>query len=126
MTDRLLRLHEIGELLGTSPKAAAKELTKMGVYPIDFGVGRGKGYRWLESAVMHALGEMQAMASAKHGIKKKISYVPSSDDSCVAILDQATLPDAKGTIAKSHKIQHMRLNDLQKLLASSTTAADIQ
>ena len=51
MTDHLLRRKDIAAMLGTSPGVAASILAQRGVHPIDFGLGRGRGPRWLESAV---------------------------------------------------------------------------
>lgn len=62
MTERLLRRADIAAMLGTSPGVAASVLVKYGVHPIDFGYGRGRGARWLESAVRQALIEMHQNA----------------------------------------------------------------
>ena len=45
-------------MLGTTPALAASFLAQRGVHPIDFGVGRSRGLRWLESAVAQAMRDM--------------------------------------------------------------------
>lgn len=65
MTDRLLRQVDIAAMLGTSPGVAASILEARGVRPIDFGMGRGRGRRWLESAVKQAMLEMHLAAQPK-------------------------------------------------------------
>ena len=49
--ERLLRQQDIAAMLGTSPGVAASILAARGVHPIDFGIGRSRGRRWLSSAV---------------------------------------------------------------------------
>lgn len=51
MSERFLRKAEIGDVFGTSPDIARAILLKHGVHPVDLGAGRGRGLRWLESAV---------------------------------------------------------------------------
>lgn len=65
MTDRLLRRKDIAAMLGTSPGVAASILAQRGVHPIDFGLGRGRGPRWLESAVRQVILEMHQAAQPK-------------------------------------------------------------
>lgn len=55
MTERLLRIADIAAMLGTSHGVAASVLAGRGVLPIDFGAGRGRGRRWLLSAVVRAM-----------------------------------------------------------------------
>ena len=62
MTERLLRPKDIAAMMGTSPGVAATILAEHGVYPVDFGVGRSRGRRWLESAVQQVLRDMHAAA----------------------------------------------------------------
>ena len=62
MTERLLQKKDIAAMLGTSPGVAASILAKRGVHPIDFGKGRSRGLRWLESAVVSTLREIHAAA----------------------------------------------------------------
>lgn len=66
MPERFLRESDIAAMLGTSPSVAASILAGKGINPIDFGAGRGRGRRWLESAVQQAMLEMHAAAQPKH------------------------------------------------------------
>lgn len=65
MIDRLLRLTTIAAMLDTSPGVAASVLADHGVYPVDFGYGRSRGRRWLESAVRQAMLDMHEAAQPK-------------------------------------------------------------
>lgn len=65
MTDRLLRRTDIAAMLGTTPGVAASVLAKQGVHPIDFGMGRSRGPRWLESAVRQVILDMHAASQPK-------------------------------------------------------------
>ena len=49
-------------MLGTNPRMAAAILRENGCAPIDFGRGRGRGLRWLESAVVGAMRRMHQAA----------------------------------------------------------------
>lgn len=62
MTDRLLRDRDVAAMLGTTPGVAASILSKRGVHAVDFGMGRGRGRRWLESAVQQVIAELHAEA----------------------------------------------------------------
>lgn len=62
MTDRLLRDRDVAAMLGTTPGVAASILTQRGVHAVDFGMGRSRGRRWLESAVRQAIMEMHVEA----------------------------------------------------------------
>ncbi len=60
MSERLLRKEDIAAILDTNPSTAAAFLKKHGCRAIDFGRGRNRGPRWLESAVyatLYALGK---------------------------------------------------------------------
>lgn len=63
--ERLLRQKDIAAMLGTSPGVAASVLARHGVQAIDFGMGRSRGPRWLESAVKQALRDMHEAAQPK-------------------------------------------------------------
>ncbi len=65
MTDRLLRRADIAAMLGTTPGVAASILAERGVHPVNFGMGRSRGPRWLESAVRQAMLEMHQAAQPK-------------------------------------------------------------
>ncbi len=73
MSDRLLRRADIAAMLNTSQGVAATILAQNGVHPIDWGVGSGRGPRWLESAVLAALRAMNAAAQPKPKRDKKAS-----------------------------------------------------
>lgn len=63
--ERLLRQKDIAAMLGTSPGVAASILARHGVQAIDFGLGRSRGLRWLESAVRQAMHDMHEAAQPK-------------------------------------------------------------
>ena len=63
--ERLLRQQDIAAMLGTTPGVAASILAGHGVQPIDFGVGRSRGRRWLESAVRQVMIDMHNAAQPK-------------------------------------------------------------
>ena len=69
MTDRLLRDRDVAAMLGTSPGVAASLLAQRGVHAVDFGMGRGRGRRWLESAVQQVIAELHAEAQPKKRTK---------------------------------------------------------
>lgn len=62
MPERFLRKSEIGAVFGTSPDIARAILLAHGVHPVDLGAGRGRGLRWLESAVHAVAAEMHRRA----------------------------------------------------------------
>lgn len=62
--EKLLRKEEIAAMLGTSPGVAASVLEQRGVHPIDWGRGRGRGPRWLASAVEQTLRDIHAAAQS--------------------------------------------------------------
>lgn len=65
--ERLLRQQDIAAMLGTSPGVAASILAARGVHPIDFGIGRSRGRRWLSSAVRQVMLDMHEAAQPKTG-----------------------------------------------------------
>ena len=65
--EQFLRQSDIAAMLGTSPGVAASILATHGVQPIDFGVGRSRGRRWLSSAVRQAMLDMHHDAQPKAG-----------------------------------------------------------
>lgn len=93
MTDRLLRRADIAAMLGTTPGVAASILAERGVHPVDFGMGRSRGPRWLESAVRQAMFEMHQAAQPK---AKAIRPV-------------------KRTAAPAVKLTNMSINDIYQL-----------
>lgn len=70
MTDRLLRDRDVAAMLGTTPGVAASILSQRGVHAVDFGMGRGRGRRWLESAVQQVIAEMHAEAQPQKRTKE--------------------------------------------------------
>lgn len=79
MSDRLLRARDIAAMLGTTPGVAASILSEQGVLPIDFGAGRGRGRRWLESASLRAMERMHENAQPKD--KKNTRKAPFAQSS---------------------------------------------
>lgn len=69
--EQLLRIEDVAKKLRTYPGVAAAELAKFGVYPIDFGAGKGRGQRWLDSAVEQALSEMHKAAQPEEKTPRK-------------------------------------------------------
>ncbi|RHH26004.1 hypothetical protein DW219_00160 [Desulfovibrio sp. AM18-2] len=69
--ERLLRQKDIAAMLGTSPGVAASILAQRGVYPVDFGVGRSRGKRWLESAVKQVILDMHDAAQPRVKVPRK-------------------------------------------------------
>lgn len=72
MPERLIGKPQLAEKFAMSPNAAAALLREKGVYPINIGLGRGRGLRWLESAVDAALVEMNAAAVPKDVQKRHL------------------------------------------------------
>ena len=62
MTERLLTKRDLAAMLGTSPGVAVSIMAEHGVYPIDWGAGRSRGYRWPESSVRQAIHAMYVAA----------------------------------------------------------------
>ena len=81
MADRLLRKNEIAAMLGTSPGVAISILSERGCHPIDFGYGRARGPRWLESAVLMAIRAMHEEAQPQKDKNKNIKakHIPRLD-----------------------------------------------
>lgn len=71
-------------MLGTCPGVAASILIGMGVRPIDLGRGRGRGLRWLKSAVEGAIMSMHSSAqlqvkSARNGRSARLPQISLAD-----------------------------------------------
>ena len=75
--ERLLRQQDIAAMLGTTPGVAASILAARGVQPIDFGIGRGRGRRWLESAVRQVMLDMHEAAQPKAKTARNATSHPS-------------------------------------------------
>ena len=90
MTDRLLRDRDVAAMLGTTPGVAASILAKKGVHAVDFGMGRSRGRRWLESAVQQVIAEMHAEAQPQ---KRTKAVRPAAAPSRVAALATMSVSD---------------------------------
>lgn len=100
MSERFLRKADIGAVFGTSPDIARSILLNYGVHPVDLGAGRGRGLRWLESAVRAALQSMHAGAQPKpKRPSTKAARVPTPEVS----------------------LANMTVNELQEILTSQRT-----
>ncbi len=69
MNEKFLRTEEAAELLGASPKVAMGIMLKNGLQPVSLGRGRGRGNRWLQSAVyelMHTLHDKAQKVPKRH------------------------------------------------------------
>ncbi len=62
---RLLSKKDIANKLGTSINVAMNTLQEHKVYPIDFGIGRGRGFKWLESSVEEIIYKLHCKAQEK-------------------------------------------------------------
>lgn len=78
-------------MLGTTPALAASFLAQRGVHPVDFGVGRSRGLRWLESAVAHAMRDMATEAAARHRPRDKKTPKPKAGAVNIADMSVADL-----------------------------------
>lgn len=98
MAERFLRRTDIAAMLGTSPGVAASILEQAGVHPIDFGVGRSRGRRWLESAVRQVMRDMHEDAQPKAGKTRQArpSGTPSVRLASMSINDIYQLTQAQG------------------------------
>lgn len=97
MRERYLRRHQIAEKMACGERKAIAELKARGVYPIDLGRGKGRGLRWLESAVDAAMLAMHQEAQPKLPARVKAGPVPG--------------------MPKRH-LKDMRVPELQELLTS--------
>lgn len=76
--ERLLRQQDIAAMLGTTPGVAASILAARGVHPIDFGIGRSRGRRWLSSAVRQVMLDMHEAAQPKAKTARNATPRPPS------------------------------------------------
>lgn len=90
MTDRLLRDRDVAAMLGTTPGVAASILSQRGIHAVDFGMGRGRGRRWLESAVQQVIAELHAEAQPQ---KRTKAARPAAAPSRVAKLSTMSVGD---------------------------------
>ncbi len=94
MTERLLCKKDVAAMLGTSPGVAASILAEHGIYPIDFGRGRSRGQRWLESAVRQTLLAMHEAAqpkAKKQRVPKPPAGLPTARLASLSVNDVLTL-----------------------------------
>lgn len=92
--ERMLDKTGLSEKLKMSPALAAAELARRGVYPIDFGVGRGRGLRWLSSAVEHAMREMHEEAQPKKKLPRHKAKPPHLGLASLGVEDILALTSA--------------------------------
>ena len=79
MPDRFLTRQGIAEAMDTGPGVAERLLASQGVFPINLGVGKGRGPRWLESAVINAMRNMHDAVQQAHAPRARRKHVvPSS------------------------------------------------
>lgn len=67
----LIDIHRAASMLCLPEGATAKLLDRLRVQPIDFGVGRGLGKRWLEDDVKKAVLSLIHTPQVRKGGKKK-------------------------------------------------------
>ena len=67
----LIDIHRAASMLSMPECATAKLLDRLRVQPIDFGVGRGLGKRWLEDDVKKAVLSLLHTPRVRKGGKKK-------------------------------------------------------
>lgn len=91
MTDRLLRDRDVAAMLGTTPGVAASILAQRGVHAVDFGMGRGRGRRWLESAVQQVIAELHAEAQPQKRTKAVRQATASSRMAALATMSVSAL-----------------------------------
>ena len=69
--ERFLRADDMAEMLGTSKGVAMSIMAEHGVRPVDYGRGRGRGLRWLESAVSAVMHQMHEDVQNKQRAARK-------------------------------------------------------
>ena len=87
--ERLITLEDAAEILCMSPRMAKKVLSNAGLSPVALGVGRGKGNRWLKSAVEGVAVRLFANAQAKRkkqSKQKAVSLTTISGDDFFSML----------------------------------------
>ena len=72
--EKFLRSADMAEMLGTSQGVAMSIMAEHGVRPVDFGRGRGRGLRWLESAVKAVMHKMHddVQPKARHARQPRV------------------------------------------------------
>ena len=82
MSEQLIQTSELCARLRLGKDAAVAVMPANGVYPIHLGVGRGRGLRWLSSAVDAALCNMHELAQPK----QKEAKPPKCDNTDLATM----------------------------------------
>lgn len=95
MQERWLKKEDIAALFDTSCKAAEEQLAKAGLRPINLGPGRGRGKRWLESAVMEAIQRIHEKAQPKKAVVTPVK--PKGKNICV---DKMTTSELQNFLKK--------------------------
>lgn len=101
MADRLLRKADIAAMLATNADMAASILKKYGCYPIDFGCGRNRGLRWLESAAVNAIRLMHMQAQPAPVIKTKKFKAPQGELN----LASKSVKEMEGLLTPEERVQ---------------------
>lgn len=60
--DNLIPTTTVADMLGTSPRIATTILLQNGLQPVNLGRGRGRGNRWLASAVQAVIQDLHDKA----------------------------------------------------------------
>ena len=69
--EKLLRTKEAAELFGVSEKITTGIMLKNGLQPVSLGRGRGRGNRWLQSAVYALIQNLHEKAQKSSKKKEK-------------------------------------------------------
>ena len=106
---QLLNKKQVGELFGTSSNVAIAILKSYGINHIDLGIGRGRGYKWLKSAVEQVIFDLHEKAQAKN-----LQNTSNSNRKQKTLSQQKCL-----------SIHEMSLSQIQKLLTSNPNCATL-
>ena len=71
MKDRLITIAEAAAILGLPKNLSKKILAAHNLSPVDFGAGRGRGLRWLESVVENLARKLFTDAQAKNSLRRR-------------------------------------------------------
>lgn len=78
MSEKFLRTEEAAALLGASEKVAMGIMMKNGLQPVSLGRGRGRGNRWLQSAVYELMRNLHENAQKVEKKREKLPKYTSS------------------------------------------------
>jgi hypothetical protein len=84
---QLLNKSQIADALSSTPSVAAAILAEKGVHPIDFGLGRSRGKRWLKSAVDAAIQQLHSEANPKPRERKPRPQSPTASLATMSAAD---------------------------------------